>query len=565
MDLHRNYRKLEKEALLVLLAGAIAAILGSGCTGSPGNFHLQQQNEVFATSLNISTKIDMLWVVDNSASMDIEQQRLRAGITAFANKYMQPSWDIRVGVITTDAYLANAAYQPYLNTVIPGSNGFPSTYVNGRIGTWVNPSYNPTLFDGTGKLTNGIKYGELVPGWGLNWAKLLPGLHDGPITAVCFEFMPYFLNGATQCHIRDDQSGNTGISHCVSPGGAETGPTQCVNTIENDTVHSGKAIINTTPPNGTPGDATWVTGLINAFTVNVSVGSAGSGSERGLQSITQFLTDNESSPSAFFRPGSLRSIIIISDEDDQTQPIPASPPAGYSPFTGYACDQAGIEAANGVAAGNNGSICCSNGSCVYGTGGLTCAPKTVDGYTYTIGVCPPPANLTPVSTIKSTVDSFFTTLDGGTDPNYFVVSIVASSGATLQALHTARQADDTAAGAPKITASDRADRYIDFANQVGNGSLTMDLGATDYTPILNAIGNSIIQKEGTFKIARAPTSVETMLVEVVHPDGSTTKINSTLFTVDDTARTLTITDLNTILSFKTGDKILINYEPSTVF
>src|SRR5262249_53861058 len=137
---HKMYRKIEKEAALVLLAGALAAIFGSGCTGSPGAFHLQQANEIKNASLEISTKIDLLWVVDNSSSMDVEQQRLRDGFAAFAHKYMQPTWDIRVAVITTDAYLAHPAFNTYLNTTIPGSTNYTSAYVAGRIGTWQNPS-----------------------------------------------------------------------------------------------------------------------------------------------------------------------------------------------------------------------------------------------------------------------------------------------------------------------------------------------------------------------------------------------------------------------------------------
>jgi len=129
-----------------------------------------------------------------------------------------------------------------------------------------------------------------------------------------------------------------------------------------------------------------------------------------------------------------------------------------------------------------------------------------------------------VEDIKSDVDLFFSNLDNtsGANPNYFVVSIVALSGQTIQDIQTARDADDTAANAPHMVNTDRADRYIQFGNLVGNGSLALDLGASDYTPILNAIGNSIIAKEGTFKIARAPTSIEGMVVEILHADGTST-------------------------------------------
>ena len=100
----------------------------------------------------------------------------------------------------------------------------------------------------------GLKYKELLPAWGMNYSLLQPGLHDGPIAGLCCEGLPYFLNGATNCDIRDDQSAYNGPSHCLNPSGAETSITQCVNTVENDTIHSGRAIISTMPPAGTAGD-----------------------------------------------------------------------------------------------------------------------------------------------------------------------------------------------------------------------------------------------------------------------------------------------------------------------
>src|SRR5690606_10221495 len=103
------------------------------------------------------------------------------------------------------------------------------------------------------------------------------------------EAMPYFLKGTTDCAIRDDQTGDTGTAGCISPGGAQSSLTQCVNTIENDTVRSGKAIIETKPPTGVPGDSAWTQQLVKDFIINLSTGSAGQGSERGLGSVIQLL------------------------------------------------------------------------------------------------------------------------------------------------------------------------------------------------------------------------------------------------------------------------------------
>src|SRR5438046_3916422 len=99
-----------------MLAGGLGLfiLLNEGCTGQlPGAFRLQQASQTFASSQAINTKVDMLWVVDNSASMDPSQKSLRNGFAAFAQKYMQPTWDIQVGIITTDTYLANPRYATF--------------------------------------------------------------------------------------------------------------------------------------------------------------------------------------------------------------------------------------------------------------------------------------------------------------------------------------------------------------------------------------------------------------------------------------------------------------------
>jgi hypothetical protein len=551
----------------VALAAAALATAFSGCTGQlPSTIALEQRQELFNTSLQINTKVDILWVVDNSASMDQTQDKLRAGFASFATKYMQPTWDIRTAVIPTDTYLANPAFSTYLNTKL-APNGFSSAYINSRLASWVNPASNPTLLNtSTGKFDNGIRYKDLDPLWGPNYALLQAGIHDGPTTSLCFEWNNYFIDGATQCKIRDDQTTYSGTAGCLNPnsGLGESAVTQCVNTVENDTVHSGRAIIETKPPVGVAPDAAYTQQLIDDFTVNVTTGTAGHGSERGMQSVLELLSDNEISASKFFRQGSIRVIIFVSDEEDQSLLTPSTIPAGFTPFTQYACDKSGVVAANpGKNADQTGGYCCTSG-CAYGAAGTSCPSKTVDGYTYTPSICPIASQLIPVSQVKDSLDSFFLGLDGAgaTDPNYFVVSIVPLTATAIQTMQALRDADDAAVGALKLVTVDRGDRYMQLGNLVGNGSVAMNIADTDYSPILDAIGRAIATKTGTFLLARAPTSEEDMAVQIVHEDGSATLVPQDKFVIS--GKELMITDLDLILSFDSTDKILINYEPKTL-
>ena len=523
-------------SLLALTAVTISGLSSSflsGCTGQiPGSFRFLQQQQVFSASQGVNTKIDILWVVDNSSSMDVHQQKLRSGFQNFAATYLQPTWDIQVAVITTDTYLAHPAYANYLNTTIAGSEGYVSSYLSGLswLDMYLNPSWDPTMVNtSTGALTNGITFGQLNPLWGPNYALLQAGIHDGPIPAFCFEGMPYFLKGVTLCNIRDNYSAYSGPASCVNPNASlgQTSYSQCVNTIENNTVRSGKPIIKTIPPEGTPGDSAWTQQLVNDFIVNASVGSSGSGSERGLSSVMQFLADNETSPTAFFRSGALRVIVFLSDEDDQSVQIPSTVPENFGPDWGYMCDQASLLANNGNSPLINGpgGLCCNTGgyNCRFGSIGTSCTPQTVDGYTYTLGVCVDQTKLIPIPTIKASLDQFFQNLDtsgASGNPNYFTVAITPTTGSSVQAIQGSRLSIDTTVGAVKIVEANIGARYIALGQAVGNGSIAMDIGATDYSPVLTALGQEIVQQKSTYTLARAPTSVEEMIVTIIEANGT---------------------------------------------
>lgn len=551
-------------------------ILNSGCTGQiPGAFRFLQQQQNFSATQGVNTKIDLLWVVDNSSSMDVHQQKLRSGFQSFAAKYLQPTWDIRVAVITTDTYLANSAYLNYLNTTIAGSVGYVSSYLSGLswLSSYINPSWDLTLVNTTtGALNHGITYGDLNPLWGPSYSLLEAGIHDGPIPAFCFEAMPYFLNGVTLCHIRDNYSAYSGPDLCVNPdlGLGQTSYSQCVNTIQNNTVRSGRAIIETVPPAGVLADGAWTAKLVRDFIINASVGSSGSGSERGLSSVMQLLVDNEVTTNSFFRPDSLRGIIFLSDEDDQSIQIPSSVPAGFSPDWGYKCDVASLLANNGNSALVNGSggLCCSNASnhCKYGSIGTTCPTKTVDGFTYKMGICVDPTELIPISTVKTTLDEFFTNLDSSEstgNPNYFIVAITPTSGTSVQSIQSSRVSIDTAVGTLKTVEADRGDRYIALGDRVGNGSLALDIGASDYSPVLDAIGQEIVQKKSTFTLARAPTNVEEMIVTIIHADHTSLVVPSSEFTIS--GKNLKFTNADFVLSLVSTDQVSINYQPKTAY
>lgn len=533
-----------------------------GCTGQvPGAFRLAQQEEYFSgdTSLSVNTKLDMLWVVDNSPSMAPSQKKMRDGFRAFASRYMKPTWDIRVAVITQDTYLANPVFRNYLNssggswyTAVSGYNSpylNPSSTANPRRSTpFVTPSWwGATSINSSGTVTGGnVKVRHAVKDYGgadlsqdisdanpSLWARLLPGRHDGPVATMCWPANSNgFFSGGAQCHVRDHQDLSSGIDNCVATGGTgnDDSIVQCVNTLMNDTVRSGNPIISTQPPVGVSANAAWEEKLYQDFIVNMSSGVTGLGVEKYFNSIDQLIADNESTSTRFFRSDALRVIIFVTDEDDQSMNLPTTQitPQGY----GY----------------NSGS---------------SCPWITVDGHTYRLQLCPQADKLLSVSDFKSRLDEFFRTLDGHPgegDPNYFAVTITPLTGTALKEIHDSLGEN---AGGYNTCSANLSTRLFEFLDLVGNGSMKLELTSSDYVPLLDKIGQTVVQKKASFKLARAPTSQEDMVVKIRHGDGSETIIPPSKYVIEES--TITITDMDIVLGLASSDTVSISYEPKSVY
>ena len=572
-------------------------LLFASCTQPVSNqFELQQQTQGFSAVQAVNTKLDLLWVIDNSGSMESVQTKVRAGIQQFAQLYMKPTWDIRVAAITTDTYLADPTFwagpqnqTSYLTTVRPGTADYNIPYLNGgseNYGGVTVPPRSKHYYDATSWVTSaafplfeqflpsaysppsvtlssggqevflgqGLRIIDSKPQLGSNWSKLLVGNHDGPQLSMCWdndESSPQFIYGVTSCFHRDDPADSQyhiGTANCVNPATGETGPSQCVNTFANNSVHTGLPIISTLPPKGVAGDQTWINNLIANFQVNLTPSTVGNGSERAFQSVLRFLSDNEKNPStAFFRPGSLRTIIFVGDEDDQSQLADVNQ-YQYGTTSNYG---SGTPGAYTLGTGTKAHMIPENASAPFLCKVNYSAPNP--GYFFPTGdpgYCVDPAWLIPVSTVKQDLDTFFHQLDGTLstqNSNYFVATITTMNTPGLSQL-----------GYGYISV-----RYPALANLVGNGSLVLDLTQSDYSPLLNQVGNTILQSKGTFQLARAPTSQETTQMTIVHGNGTSTQVSPSQFVVKGSV--LTITDLSVVASFATTDQIEINYTPQTVF
>jgi len=72
----------------------------------------------------LDNKIDVVWIIDNSGSMQSSQQNLALNFPSFINKFTSKSYDFQLGTNTSDAYLAESP----LWDAYYGMNPTPSYY-----------------------------------------------------------------------------------------------------------------------------------------------------------------------------------------------------------------------------------------------------------------------------------------------------------------------------------------------------------------------------------------------------------------------------------------------------
>lgn len=86
-------------------------LLGTGCSDTA--FSLNGEQNVFQQSVTRSqVKVDILWVIDNSGSMETSQDNVAAHAQAFIEKFQSTNFDYQMAVTATDAYRDAFANDP---------------------------------------------------------------------------------------------------------------------------------------------------------------------------------------------------------------------------------------------------------------------------------------------------------------------------------------------------------------------------------------------------------------------------------------------------------------------
>jgi hypothetical protein len=134
----------------VVALTATLAITMTACEKNNRSFSLLSQSQSFQQSASTFTqkKVDILWVVDNSGSMQTSQANLATSFSSFINQFQTLGIDYHMAVTTTSAYMAGSYFNNAQNSYMPNNakfmDGSTDSYGLGHTGIFVMNPQNTT-------------------------------------------------------------------------------------------------------------------------------------------------------------------------------------------------------------------------------------------------------------------------------------------------------------------------------------------------------------------------------------------------------------------------------------
>lgn len=126
--------------LLLLPPLILAAVLSTGCPNDRIQKTLPPDVRVDTYSQQAASKIDVLWVVDNSGSMLPRQQNLARNFNSFIDVFTRNAVNFRIAVTTTDIFKNAGEFRGNPNVIGPTTPNLTATFQNNiRVGTDGSP------------------------------------------------------------------------------------------------------------------------------------------------------------------------------------------------------------------------------------------------------------------------------------------------------------------------------------------------------------------------------------------------------------------------------------------
>ncbi len=100
------------------LLGLVLILTVSACSKGGTSYSLLEDSKTFRQNSGTqNAKIDVLWVIDNSGSMQSSQENLANNFPSFIDNFTDKGLDFQMAVTTTQAYLSLPVFNSYYNSV----------------------------------------------------------------------------------------------------------------------------------------------------------------------------------------------------------------------------------------------------------------------------------------------------------------------------------------------------------------------------------------------------------------------------------------------------------------
>lgn len=130
-------QKLQFVAILLLTTMTVA------CGNDTPTFSLlPDENTFFQKGNEVNNKIDLLWVIDDSGSMETSQQNVADNFDAFMDKFIDKGYDFKMAVTTTQAYKSAFIGDP---SYAEFKDGVPGNYTGIKVITKDTPDLKNTF------------------------------------------------------------------------------------------------------------------------------------------------------------------------------------------------------------------------------------------------------------------------------------------------------------------------------------------------------------------------------------------------------------------------------------
>lgn len=93
-----------------VIVSAALAMMATACSNGDTSYSLLASGQSFKQA-TVNTKVDILWVVDNSGSMQPLQDNMTANFNSFMNQFVTKGYDFHLAVTSSDAYRAEPFFQ----------------------------------------------------------------------------------------------------------------------------------------------------------------------------------------------------------------------------------------------------------------------------------------------------------------------------------------------------------------------------------------------------------------------------------------------------------------------